>query len=118
LSEEKFSLNADPRSNYVNLILNDMKDFNLQAKLQTDFIITVRALRALLVDLPPSGQEYMKQELEETMLFEEDVNRIRDYTTAIKIYQKAISWVWPNMLQEYFQAKPRNPKPTTLGDEQ
>lgn len=28
MSEEKFSLKANPKDNYVNLILNDMKSYN------------------------------------------------------------------------------------------
>ena len=116
MTEEKFSLNADPRNNYVNLILNEMKDFNFYAKTQRNIIATVRTLRSLLFNLPPSGQQYMRAEIAKTLAFEDNLDEIPNYEAALKIYQKAIEWIWPNILQEYFQAKPRNPQPPTLGE--
>jgi hypothetical protein len=116
MSEETFSINGDPRNNYVNLILNDMKNFNFYNQNRM-FPEAVKALGILLSDLPPTGQEYMKQEIE--LIYEFDgksTSAIPTWEKASRMYQKAISWVWPNMLQEYFQAKPRNPQPTTLGE--
>jgi hypothetical protein len=116
MTEDKFSLDADPRNNYVNLILNEMKDFNHQAKTQWDIAVAVHTLRSLLLNLPPSGQECLKEEIAKTINYEYNVGLIPNYDVALKIYQKAMAWIWPNILQEYFNAKPRNPQPTTLGE--
>jgi len=115
LIEEKFSLNADPKNNYVNLLLNDIKNFNFW-KENRKFHETIRALIILLLDLPPAGQEYMKQEVELMYAYENNVSLIRYWLDINHIYQKAMTWIWPNLLQEYFQAKPRNPQPMTLGE--
>ena len=116
MSEEKFSLNADPRNNYINLILNDMKIFDYLYSLQANIFATARALRALLLDLPPKGQEYMREELADLVQNWEHSKFWESYELIGSAYQKAVAWIWPNMLQEYFQAKPRNPQPETLGE--
>jgi hypothetical protein len=116
LTEEAFSLNGDPRNNYINLILNDMKIFNAWYSSQKNTFETARALRALLLDLPPPGQEYMKDELYDLVQNWEHSKFWQSYKEMGTAYQKAIAWIWPNMLQEYFSAKPRNPQPTTLGE--
>ena len=114
-NEEKFSLNADPRNNYVNLILNDMRTFEAWYSDQHNGYMTGRALRALLLDLPPAGQQYMKTELDDLVEWEHS-KLMRSYSNLGNAYKKAMSWIWPNLLQEYFQAKPRNPQPTTIGE--
>jgi hypothetical protein len=116
LSEEKFSLDGNPKNNYVNIILNDMKNYNFY-KQNGMFHQAVKAVAILLSDLPPIGQDYMKEEIELCYKFEsKSTGAIPTWEKANRMYQKVIGWVWPNMLQEYFNAKPRNPKPTTLGD--
>jgi hypothetical protein len=76
----------------------------------------VKALGVLLLDLPPAGQEYMKQEIELMCAFEKDVGVIGTWESLYRIQQKILTWIWPNMLQEYFSAKPRNPNPTAIGE--
>lgn len=77
---------------------------------------TVRALRSLILDLPPAGQEYLKEELDRTISYEKNVGVFSDKTDLLKAYQKTMGWVWPNILQEFFRAKPRNPNPTAIGE--
>ena len=115
MSEEKFSLNADPKNNYVNLILNDIRNFNFM-KQNDDWWGAMKALGILLLDLPPAGQEYMKPEINLMYQFEKNADAIRYWEDAHRIFQKVMTWVWPNILQEYFSAKPRNPQPMTLGE--
>jgi len=115
VSEEKFSLNGDPRNNYVNLILNDIKNFNF-LKQNEEWWGAMNALGILLLDLPPSGQDYLKLEIDLMYKFEKDADVIRYWEDANRIFQKVMTWIWPNMLQEYFSVKPRNPQPTTLGE--
>jgi hypothetical protein len=115
MTEETFSLNGDPRQNYVNLILNDMKNYNFW-KENRKFTESVRALDILLLDLPPAGQEYLKGEIDVIFAFEKNVNSISTWAELNRMYQKTMGWVWPNILQEYFTAKPRNPQPMTLGE--
>ena len=82
------------------------------------FLEAVNALGILLTDLPPTGQEYLKQEIELTYNFEnKSTGFIPSWEKANRMYQKAMDWIWPNILQEYFNAKPRNPQPTTLGEQ-
>jgi hypothetical protein len=114
MSGEKFSLNGDPRVNYVNLILNDMKVFNYWFSAFSNIFQTGRALRALILDLPPDGQEFMKAERDDLVEWQRS-SLVHDYTRLGKAYEKAMTWIWPNLLQAYFNAKPRNPQPTTLG---
>jgi len=117
LSEEKFSLNGDPRLNYINLILNDMKNFNNWYSQQRNIFQTGRALRVLLLDLPPAGQEYMKTEKNDLVEWEHSkLVLVGGYQAIGQAYQKAIAWIWPNILQDFFKAKPKNPQPTTLGE--
>jgi hypothetical protein len=115
LSIEKFSLDASPKNNYVNLILNDVKNFDYW-KENNEFHPAIRALNTLLLDLPPHGQEYMKQEIQLIFAFEKNVSVISHWADVNRIYQKTMTWIWPNLLQEYFQAKPKNPQPTMLGE--
>jgi hypothetical protein len=92
-----------------------MKNFSFFFSEQNNIYQTGRALRALILDLPPAGQEYMKAEKED--LVEWDHSKlVTSYQRLGNAYQKAIAWVWPNILQDYFQAKPRNPSPTALGE--
>jgi hypothetical protein len=116
MSEEKFSLNGDPRVNYINLILNDMKIFNARYSSQKNLFETARAFRAILLDLPPPGQEFMKDEMYDLVENWQHSKFWQSYEEMGIAYRKVIAWIWPNMLQEYFSAKPRNPQPKTLGE--
>jgi hypothetical protein len=116
LSSEKFSLSADPKMNYVNLVLNDMKIFNSWYSAGNNVFQTARALRSLVLDLPPEGQEFMKEEKDDLVEWEH-TKFIYSYALLGEAYQKVMTWVWPNLLQEYFNAKPRNPQPSTLGEQ-
>jgi hypothetical protein len=93
-----------------------MKIFNAWYSSQRNCFETARALRALLLDLPPQGQEYMKDELQDLVQNWQQSRFGKSYELMGATYQKAIAWIWPNILQEYFQAKPRNPQPATLGE--
>lgn len=114
MSEEKFDLNGDPRNNYVNLILNDMKNFNYWMQ-QRHAFAAPRALRALVFDLPPAGQEALKDVVEKIIKWDRDISVFGTDRLLLENYQKVMQWVWPNILEAHVGAKPRNPQPTTLG---
>ena len=112
---EKFSLDADPRNNYVNMILNDMKNFDYWIQ-RNDDLYAGYAFRTLVFDLPPSGQKYLKDVMEKVVRWSIDTSVLGSCEVLLENYQKVMAWVWPNILQEYALAKPRNPQPTTLGE--
>lgn len=115
--KEKFSLNADARNNYVNLLLNDMKNFNFFFAMQRDCLATSRALRALLLDMPPEGQACMKQEISDLMEWDHS-EILRSYQKIGLAYQKAVEWLWRNILQDTFKAKPISSAKAHMGAEE
>jgi hypothetical protein len=111
---EKFSLDGDPRRNYINLILNDMKNFNFFYAMQRDCLSTARALRALLLDMPPEGQKCMKAEIDDLVEWRNS-KIINSYSGMGAIYQKAMDWLWTNILQDTFRAKPLSTAKAHMG---
>ena len=92
---------GDPKINYVNLILYDMKVYNFWRMHQYDpngsVHRTTLALDVILGDMPPHGQAYMK----------EDMQKIRNgkessYADLQAIYEKAMGWLWKHFLSAIY----------------
>lgn len=115
--KESFDLNGNARNNYVNLILNDMKVYNFwrmqQYNVNGSILRTMLALNVLLGDMPPEGQKFMRADMAKVG----NGNQC-SYEELQLIYQKAMGWLWENLLQETFKAKPLSSEKAHLRAEQ
>ena len=118
---ESFNLDAPAINNYVNLILQDMKNYQYTSdqryKPGSKFFDALLALRHLFLDMPPKGKIYMISEVPELKGFNTDTiyQELNRYTLAEvyevldAIFNKAIDWLWPNLLElQLGTAKPRS----------
>lgn len=128
--EEKFNLEAPAINNYVNMILQDMKNYQFYSSNRYNSAITSRlnstllALVTLLKDMPPKGQEYMIQQgpalkgFNVNNLFKE-INGLGfegAYQELDDVYRVAIGWLWPNLLEIHFNnAQPRSKEIARIG---
>lgn len=126
--EEKFSLDAPAINNYLNMILQDMKNYQYLSSnrnmIGSRFFNALLALRQLLLDMPPKGQQYMiekvpyLQGIDAEKIFQ-ILNRqtlSEVYTTLDGIYRIAIEWLWPNLFEIHFNnAQPRSKETAKIG---
>ena len=108
---ESFNLDAPAINNYVNLILQDMKNYQYVSdqryKPGSKFFDAILALRHLLLDMPPKGKVYIISEVPELEGFNidtiyQDLNRhtlAEIYEVLDAIFNKALDWLWPNLLE-------------------
>jgi len=92
---------GDPKINYVNLILYDMKVYNLWRMRRygpnQNIRVTTTALDVLLGDMPPHGQAYMREDMQKIRNGKE-----QSYEELQTIYEKAMGWLWKHFLSAIY----------------
>ncbi len=114
-----FDLEAPAINNYVNMILNDMKNYQALSAQRFErgasFYRVLLALKTLIMDMPPKGKEYMKQQVPEfdfqnIETVSQELNNLgleKAYEAMDTVFDVVNSWLWPNLLELHLNnAKP------------
>lgn len=118
-NNETFNLEAPAINNYINLILQDMRTYQEWVSRKYDRGVasihrTVLSLKRLISDMPPKGQDFIKEKIPELQSLD-DILKIEDYEATDAVYQIALSWLWPNLLElQLNTAKPAYQNPGHL----
>ena len=112
----KFNLELPPVNNYINMILQSIKTYQLKATHQDSLGESVRSLQSLISILPPKGQDFLEAETDKMLAYESDDKAIKNHAELAIYFRKAMYWIWPNLMELHMNlAKPRWEDSSKLG---
>ena len=115
---QDFDLEAPAINSYLNIILRYLKLYQ-DCSINRQFSAAYRALKSIILCLPPKGQEILKLELEKLIIHEQDTNAISSFEQLDEMFQKVMAWLYPNLLEFHFNnAKPLNRNKPHIGEKQ
>lgn len=127
---DKFNLDLPAQNNYINMILQDMKNYQYISDQRHErgirwYIQGLLAIKHLYADMPPKGKDFIlkevlnREEFDTLKLYKEIAGKCGEeeaWELLDEIYNRAIGWLWPNLLEMHiYNIQPRVKQTAKIG---